>query len=73
MDNVQPLRKTVLPQDLYNVIEKFMFGELISLQITAMTNAKKIKHFSFGFTPEPLAKISDNKPCEVIDLIPRRI
>lgn len=65
MSSITEIRKTVLPRELYEVIERFMFGEIVSLQITAMTNTRQIKHYSFGFTPEAIEVISDNQKGKV--------
>ena len=54
-----------VPSDLYEMIPRFMNGELISLQVTALSSAREIKHYSFGRTPKCLAVIADNEPSDI--------
>lgn len=54
-----------LPKDLYEMLQRYMSGQLVSLQVTALSNANKLEHFSFGRTPASLAAIADNTPTEV--------
>lgn len=54
-----------LPADMYKMLQRFMSGELKSLQVTALSNTNDIEHYSFGRTPAALAAIADNMPTEV--------
>ncbi|HLO63492.1 MAG TPA: hypothetical protein VK165_11095 [Azonexus sp.] len=54
-----------LPSDMYAMLQRFMSGELISLQVTALSKSRQIEHFSFGRTPAALAAIASNAPVEI--------
>ncbi|MBS1143386.1 MAG: hypothetical protein H6R14_792 [Proteobacteria bacterium] len=68
MGTVTRIRREVLPKELYDLIERFMMGEIASMQITTLSNTFKIEHFSFGDTPKPLADISSNTPCRIYEI-----
>ena len=50
------------------IIEKFAFGEVISLQITAMTAGREITHLGFGFVPDAL-KDDRQSNCKIINFV----
>lgn len=68
MGTVTQIRRDILPKELYELIERFMFGEILSLQITTLSTKMEIGHYSFGNTPRPLANIAANNACEVYEI-----
>lgn len=49
---MREIRKTVLPKDVFDLIEGYMFGDIKTLHIIAVTKSDKVLRVSTGVVPE---------------------
>ena len=54
--NVIPIRREVLPNNIFQVIEDFMHGKLVSIHILGVTTDGRIINTSAGDVPEVMHK-----------------
>ena len=59
MGTVTPIRRTVLPEEVFNAIEKYMHGEYVSLYILALDVDGNIEQVTAGDIEGGFQKRSD--------------
>lgn len=55
MGNVTNMRRTVLPHELFDIVEMYMHGELEALNVLALHKKKGLIQYSAGFVPESMS------------------
>lgn len=60
MSSVREIRKTVLPNDIFKMIEAYMHGDIVALHIIAVTKDQKVIRTSAGDIPEYISANDTN-------------
>jgi hypothetical protein len=64
MEGVREIRRTVLPRDVFELIEGYMMGEIKTLHIVAVSRKGTVVRVSTGAIPEYIAA-NDSSPAEI--------
>lgn len=56
MCNIVPLRRDVLPENIFKMIEDYMFGNLVSLHIIGVTSDGRVINTSAGDIPRDIKR-----------------
>ena len=69
MSVVREIRRTVLPKDIYDLIEAYMFGDITALHVIALSKNDQIISVSAGAVPDYIAA-NDSTPDEIARALP---
>lgn len=69
MEGVREIRRTVLPQDVFELIEGYMLGTIKTLHLIAVTKNDRIIRVSAGAIPDFIAA-NDSTPAEIARYLP---
>lgn len=69
MDGVREIRRTVLPQDVFELVEGYMLGTIKTLHMIAVTKNGQIIRVSAGSIPDYIAA-NDSSAAEIAKFLP---
>lgn len=69
MQGVREIRRTVLPKDVFELVEGYMLGNIKTLHMIAVTKNDQIIRVSAGAIPDFIAA-NDSTPAEMARFIP---
>lgn len=63
MSQIHEIRRTVLPKDIFDLIEGYMLGDIVALHVIAVTKQQKVVRYSAGAIPDYIAA-NDSQPIK---------